>query len=82
MCKAIYSEYYQTHLKKRGKGAHKTIRFTERINENDMLTKYNNVERLRGEGERRFRLEATTDTSKAERVLMRFGELFGKRVEP
>lgn len=34
------------------------------------------------EGERRFRLEATNDSEKAEKVLIEFAKLFGKRVEP
>lgn len=32
------------------------------------------------EGERRFRLEATNDSEKAQKVLIDFAKLFGKRV--
>lgn len=80
--KRVYSEYFMAHVKRRGKEGFKSIRIGERIEDNDIRTKIDNIQRLVRNGERRFRLTALNDSERSEKVLVEFGKLFGKEVEP
>lgn len=82
VCKHVYSQYYHAHIKRKGKNEFKAIRLSDRISEHDIQFKYQNLKRMHEAGERKFRLEATNDSEKAEKVLKEFAKLFGKRVEP
>lgn len=61
ICRHIYGEYYHSFINKKGKNGFKTLRFSDRINKNDITTKFNNLKQMHEAGERRFRLEATND---------------------
>jgi translation initiation factor IF-3 len=82
ICKNIYSEYYATHVKRKGKNSFKTIRLSDRISEHDIANKCNNITRMREAGERQFRIEANNDSEKSMKALVEFGLRFGKKVEP
>lgn len=70
------------HIKRRGKEGFKSIRIGEKIEDNDIRTKIDNIHRMMRNGERRFRLTALNDSERSEKVLVEFGKLFGKEVEP
>lgn len=78
----IYSEYFLAHVKRRGREGWKHVRLGERIEDNDIRTKIDNINRMVRAGERRFKLHALNDSDRSQRVLVEFAKLFGKEVEP
>ena len=80
--KHVYSEYFMGHVKRRGREGWKNIRLGERIEDNDIRTKIDNINRMVRAGERRFKLHSLNDSDRSQRVLIEFGKLFGREVEP
>ena len=80
--KHVYSEFNRLYIEKRTPSDWKHIKIGEKIEKNDQMTKYSNIQRMFRLGERRFRLQSDSDSEKASQVLVEFGEMFGKQLEP
>ena len=60
--KHVYSEYFMAYIKRRGKEGWKNIRLGQRIEDNDIRTKIENINRMVKAGQRRFKLHALNDS--------------------
>ena len=80
--KHVYSEYFLAHIRRRGREGWKHVRLGERIEDNDIRTKIENVNRMMKAGERRFKLHSLNDSDRSRQMLIEFAKFFGKDVEP